>query len=360
MSPPASHDSLSSLATLGWGPFFADQLSTEERASLLPGRAVADRGSRLLVRFEDGERLTSIPGRLRASGELPVVGDFVLASAGKTPPIERVLKRRSKLSRGSAGRRTSEQVLAANVDLVFVVQGLDVPVNSRRLERTVAAVFAGGADAAVLLTKPDLAADLAADLEEARAVVPGLPVVVASGLTGEGIEAVRALLAPGRTGVFVGPSGSGKSTLVNALLGEDAQATAAVREHDRRGRHATTARQLFVLPDAGLVIDSPGIRELKLWDPAGIDEVFDDVTALAAACRFGDCRHEDEPGCAVREAVESGALPVERLESLHKLQREARVLALRQDAGAARAEKQRWRAISREVRRFQRDRGRDD
>ena len=351
---------MSTLETLGWGPFFSSQLTLEELDSLIPGRVVAERGKQLLVRFEDGERLASIPGRLRSSPEPPVVGDFVLAPPGPAPVIARVLARRAKLSRGVAGRRTSEQVLAANVDLVLVVQGLDVEVNARRLERTVAAVYAGGAEPAIVLTKADLCGDPAAALEAARAVSPAIAVLAASGKTRAGLEAVRALLATGRTGVFVGPSGAGKSTLVNALLGAETQVTAEVRGHDRRGRHATSARHLFALEGGGAVIDSPGIRELKLWDPAGVDEVFEDVAELATRCRFGYCRHEDEPGCAVRAAVESGTLPAGRLESLHKLQREARALAARQDAGVARAEKQRWRAVSKEVRRFMRDRGRGE
>jgi ribosome biogenesis GTPase len=350
---------LSTLETLGWDAFFSSQVTAEERAALLPGRAIADRALRLLVRFEDGERVASIPGRMRSRGEVPVVGDFVLALPGQAPAIARVLTRRSKLSRGAAGRRTSEQVLAANVDRVLVVQGLDVEVNARRLERTVAAVYAGGAEPAIVLAKADLVPDPAAALEEARSVVPGLEVLSVSCKTGAGLEDVRRMLAPGRTGVFVGPSGAGKSTLVNALLGSEAQVTAEVRAHDRRGRHATTARQLFTIPGGGAVIDSPGIRELKLWDPSGIDEVFDDVAALAARCRFADCGHEAEPGCAVRAAVEAGELAPERLENLRKLEREAHALAVRLDVGAARAEKQRWRAIHREARRFQRDRGRE-
>jgi ribosome biogenesis GTPase len=351
---------LSILETLGWGPFFASQLTDEERLALVPGRAVADRGRRLLVRFEDGERLASIPGRLRSTGEIPVVGDFVLAAPGEAPPMHRTLKRRSKLSRGAAGRRTSEQVLAANLDVVLIVQGLDVEVNPRRLERTLAAVYAGGAEPAIVLTKADLAPDAPAALEEARSVLPGLAVLAVSSATGEGLEDVRALLAAGRTGVFVGPSGAGKSTLVNALLGTETQVTAEVREHDRRGRHATAARQLFLIPGGGAVIDSPGIRELKLWGSAGLDEVFDDVTALAAGCRFTDCRHDDEPGCAVRAAIERGELEPDRLESLLKLEREALATAVRRDAGAAQAEKQRSRAIARARRHLQRDRGRGE
>jgi ribosome biogenesis GTPase len=172
------------------------------------------------------------------------------------------------------------------------------------------------------------------------------------------VDAIRALLAPGLTGVFVGPSGAGKSTLVNALLGADVQATEEVRERDARGRHATSGRRLFALAGGGAVIDGPGIREVKLWDASGIGEVFDDVAALAAACRFRDCRHEGEPGCAVREAVEAGRLDPERLDSYLKLGAEARAARARRGGAEARAEKQRWRAVSKEIRRLYRDRDR--
>jgi ribosome biogenesis GTPase len=345
------------LSALGFGPFFEAQVSGEERATLVPGRAVADRGRRLAVRFEDAERLVTIPGRLRAAGEVvPVVGDFVLAHPGEEPQIARVLRRSSKLSRGAAGRIEAEQVIAANVDLVFVVHGLDAGVKARRLERELAAVHASGASPAVLLTKADLAddeAEVQEFVDEAVASAAGAPVIAASGKSGAGVEAIRALLAPGRTGVFVGPSGAGKSTLVNALLGAEVQAVEEVRERDARGRHATTGRRLFALPGGGAVIDGPGIRELKLWDATGLAEVFEEVAALAAACRFRDCRHEDEPGCAVREAVEQERLDPERLESFHKLGAEVRAAeARRGGAEQARADKQRGRALSKTIRRF--------
>jgi ribosome biogenesis GTPase len=348
---------VSVLETLGFDATFAAQLGPED-AGLRVGRAVADRGPRLLVRFEEGEALVTIPGRLRTTGVAPVVGDFVLAAAGDEPPVERVLARRSALVRNVAGRTTAEQVLAANVDLVLVVNGLDAGVNARRLERTLAAIHAGGAAPVVVLTKADLADDLPGALDEASAAAPGTPVVVASGRTGEGIEALRARLALGRTGVFTGPSGAGKSTLVNALLGAEVQATGEVRAGDRRGRHVTTGRRLFALPGGGAVIDGPGIRELRLWDGAGMAGAFQDVAALAAACRFSDCAHEDEPGCAVRAAVDDGRLDPDRLESLHKLAREVRAHEARLGGAAARAEKQRWRTIHKELRRFQKDRGR--
>lgn len=346
------------MTVLGWGPFFSSQLSEHEATTLLFGRAVADAGLRLLVQFEDGRRPVVVPGRLRDAGQVPVVGDFLLAPPGAEPPVARILARRSVLSRGSAGRATAEQVLAANVDRVLVVQALDEGVNLRRLERILSAVYAGGAEAAVVLTKPDLVADPAAALEQAASVARGAPVLLASGITGEGMDKLRALLSQGSTGALIGLSGAGKSTLVNALLGQDVQRTGPVRASDRRGCHVTTGRHLLELPSGGALVDGPGIRELKLWDATGLDQAFDDLTAMAAGCRFRDCRHEDEPGCAVRAAVEAGTLDPARVDHLQKLQSETEELQMRKGGAAARAEKQRWRAISKEQRRFQRSRER--
>lgn len=352
---------MSTLQTLGWGPFFSSQLNEHELLNLLPGRAVADQGPRLLVQFEDRARRVVVPGRLRELGPAPVVGDFLLAERGDEPPVIRVLQRRSVLSRGAAGRATAEQVLAANVDLILVVQPLDDPdrgVHPRRLERTLAAARASGAAAAVLLTKVDLCADPAAARAEAEAVAGDAPVLLVAALAPGGLEPMRALLPPGTTGALVGPSGAGKSTLLNSLLGEELQATAAVREDDRRGRHTTSARRLVAIPGGGALVDGPGIRELKLWDDAGLAGTFEDVAALAAGCRFSDCRHQGEPGCAVAAAVEEGQLDPARLENLRKLEREAAALAARQGGAAAQAEKSRWRAISKEQRRFKKLRGR--
>ncbi|HEU4385138.1 MAG TPA: ribosome small subunit-dependent GTPase A [Anaeromyxobacteraceae bacterium] len=343
---------------IGFGPFFASQLSLEELQSSLVGRVVADRGRRLLVRFPDGAHRVVVPGRLRAEGVFPVVGDFVVASPGPDRAVRRVLERRAWLSRNVAGGSTAEQVLAANVDVVFVVQGLDEGPNPRRLERTLAAVHAGGAEPVIVLTKPDRAEDLAAALAEARAAAPGVEVEVASGLTGEGIAALAARLRPDRTGVLTGPSGAGKSTLTNALLGREAQRTAPVRATDDRGVHTTSGRELFPLPGGGALVDGPGIRELRLWDARGLDATFEDLAAIAARCRFRDCSHRAEPGCAVREAVAGGRIDAARVESHRKLALELARQAERREGGAARAERRRWKAVSKELRRLSRERRR--
>ena len=339
------------LEALGWDAFFEGQLSDDERRTLRPGRAVADRGRRLLVRFEEGEALVTIPGRFRAAGERPpLVGDFVLARPDDEPQVERVLARRTALSRGVAGRRSDEQVLAANVDLVLVAHAVDAGVKPRRIERTVAAIRASGAEAAVLLTKLDLldlAEDREAVLDEAIGAAGSAPVLGVSVQTGEGLEEVRGLLAVGRTAILVGASGAGKSTLVNALVGEAVQDTEEVRAKDARGRHRTTGRRLFLLEGGGAIVDGPGIRELKLFDPEGIEAAYEDVSRLAAGCRFRDCRHEDEPGCAVRAAIEDGTLDEERLHGLQKLRAEARAASARYGGPAGQEAKRKGRAISR-------------
>jgi ribosome biogenesis GTPase len=344
------------LEALGWGPYFDAQLSPGERATLRPGRAVADRGRRLLVRFEEGEALVTIPGRFRARGERPpVVGDFLLAERGEEPPVARVLVPRTRLSRGAAGRRSDEQVLAANVDLVFLTHAVDAGVKPRRIERTIAAVRASGAEPVVLVTKVDLLdlpGDREAVLDEARGAAGAAPVAAVSAAAGEGMDQVRALLAPGRTAIFVGASGAGKSTLVNALLGADVQDTEEVRARDARGRHRTTGRRLFLVPGGGAVIDGPGVRELRLWDPEGIEAAYDDVAVVAAGCRFRDCRHEDEPGCAVRAAIEEGSLDAERVAGLRKLESEARAAASRHGGRTGQDAKRRAKALSRAIRRF--------
>ncbi len=343
---------------IGFGPFFSSQLSLEELQSSLVGRAVADRGRNLLVRFPDGAHPVVVPGRLRAAGVLPVVGDFVVASPGPDRIVMRVLERRTWLSRNVAGGATAEQVLAANVDVVFVVQGLDEGPNPRRLERTLAAVHAGGAEPVIVLTKPDQAEDLAAALAEARAAAPAVEVEAASGLTGEGVAALAARLRPDRTGVLVGPSGAGKSTLTNALLGREAQRTAPVRASDDRGVHTTSGRELFPLPGGGALVDGPGIRELRLWDASGLDATFEDLAAIAARCRFRDCSHGAEPGCAVREAIADGRIDTARVESHRKLALELARQAERREGGAVRAERERWKAVSKELRRLSRERRR--
>ena len=274
-------------------------------------------------------------------GEYPVTGDWV--GARWIEPdlmlIEGIEERRSKIARRAAGRSGEEQVLAANVDIAFIVCGMDGDFNARRIERYLAIAYEGGVRPVVVLNKLDVGSDV-----EVRAP----EVVRISALRGDGVEVVEAMLAPGVTAVLLGSSGAGKSTLMNRLLQGERQKTGAVRESDSRGRHTTTSRELIALPNGAFVIDSPGLREIQLLvGEDALEAVFDEIAALAAACRFGDCTHSTEPGCAVRGAVEE-----DRLESFHKLQREAVRLS------GERTEKQRWRAIHKANKRFYRERGR--
>lgn len=296
-------------------------------------------------------------GRLRRTdipaSDRPAVGDWVVAASipGDTKVlIHDVLPRNSAISRKVAGLQTDEQVLAANVDTVFLVSSLNSDLNLRRIERYLTIAWDSSAAPAIILTKADLTTDVAGAIGQVEAVAPGVPVHAVSNLTGEGFEQLAPHLRSGRTVALLGSSGVGKSSLVNRLLGDERQKVKDIREDDK-GRHTTTHRELLLLPHGGLIIDAPGLRELQLWDSyEGIDQAFSDITQLAARCRFGDCAHESEPGCAVKEALLNGELQRDRLESYNKLQRELRFLERKQDRKAAAEETRRMKRLSRQTR----------
>jgi ribosome biogenesis GTPase len=346
------------LEALGFGPFFSRQLDLPAEAELAPARVLIDYGARLLLDLGgEGEvRPAMLPAALQGSA---AVGDWVLCERQPdgAAVLRRVLARRSTLSRQAAGTATAEQVLAANIDLVMLVEPLDPGPNLRRLERMLAAVRASGAEPAVLLTKADLCAAPERAAEAVRRVALGAPVLVVSARAASGLEAVRSLIPSGTTAVLMGQSGVGKSTLVNALLGGAAEATADL-DSTGRGRHTTTWRRLWRLPTGGLLVDGPGIRELQLWAGEGLEAAFADVVALAAGCRFNDCTHREEPGCAVCAAAAEGTLPAARLASYQKLVKEAAALAARHDAAARQAERRAGRIMERAKRDLQRRRGR--
>jgi ribosome biogenesis GTPase len=343
------------LEDLGWNATLADAHAEHDLSGRVPARVVAeDRGS-YRVLGPAGEQRAAVTGRFRFEtndpADYPAVGDWVAVEAGLTGDtiIHAVLPRRSALIRQAAGRRTEAQVVGANLDVVFVVASLNGDLNLRRLERYVAVAWESGAEPVVLLSKADLTDDVEAILAGVSAIAAGASVLIVSSFDGRGVDAVRARIGPGRTAAFVGSSGVGKSTLLNKLAGEERARVSEIREGDARGRHTTIRRQIHLLPEGGLVLDTPGMRELALWDGDGLEQSFAEIDGLAAACRFGDCAHDAEPGCAVGAAIAAGTLAVERLESWRKLQREARHHERQVNVLARNEERRKWKAISKSV-----------
>jgi ribosome biogenesis GTPase len=331
------------LAILGWDDRLATAFEVHAKAGLVPGRVRLEHNHLYRVIGADREWLAETSGRIKhqATGRsaLPAVGDWVALRPGETDGpalIRAILPRRTWFSRRAAGRRTDEQVVAANIDTVLVVFGLDRPVKRNAIDRYLVVAAASGAEPVVVLNKADLSDDLPADLAEARAAAGTVPVFAVSATASPGVEALEPLLKVGRTLALLGPSGAGKSTIVNRLLGSELLPTGGVRDWDARGRHTSVHRQLVVRAAGGLIVDTPGMRELRLWDDdAGVHATFTDVEDLSANCRFRDCQHDQEPGCAIKAAVDSGALDAGRYESFMKLQRE------RADLGKERTERAR-------------------
>jgi ribosome biogenesis GTPase / thiamine phosphate phosphatase len=295
------------------------------------GRVAFSHRDQYRITTEAGEVSAEPSGAFwfRAAGasSMPAVGDWVAARVVGTDQalVEAVLPRRTCFSRRAAGKREDEQVIAANIDIVFLVCGLDDDFNLRRLERYLALTVESGAAPVVVLNKADLCDDLPARIDETAAIARGAEIVAASSRSAPGIDGLRTFLTSGRTVALLGSSGAGKSTIVNGLLGEDRLRTAEVRESDSRGRHTTTHRELLPLRGGGALIDTPGMRELQLWAGAGsIEQTFDEIAAAGAACRFRDCSHHGEPGCAVQQALDDGTISPERWQSYGKLLAEAR------------------------------------
>jgi len=332
------------LEAWGWSPVWEERFAAFAGDGRQPGRVLREDRRQMLVAVAAGDCEAHVAGRLihtaTAREAWPAVGDWVAlarAEQGRGARIEAVLPRTSRFVRRAVadGNRTEEQVLAANVDTIFLVAGLNEDFNPRRLERYLTAAWDSGARPVVLLNKADLCDDIEAAIDAISAAAVGVPIHSLSAATGAGLEALAPYLGRGQTVVFLGSSGVGKSTLINRLLGEARQAVREIRAYDGRGRHTTTAREMLALPEGGLVIDTPGLRELELWDDGeGVDHVFADIAALAEECRFRDCQHGSEPGCAVLAAVAAGELDPRRLESFHKLQREQAMLAIRKEQRA--------------------------
>lgn len=346
-----------SLAALGWNSDFESRFAPHRLEGLEPARI--GRADRDLYQayLERGRIRASVSGRFRHGAQhpadFPTVGDWVAVDA---PPsaehavIHALLPRSTCFSRKAAGETTEEQLLAANVDVALLVCGLDADFNPRRMERYLTAVWESGARPVMVLNKADECEGVEDRVAETEAVCLGVPVHAVSAVTGHGLAALRPYLEHGRTVALLGSSGVGKSTLVNALLGEARQATQPVRESDQRGRHTTTARELIPLPGGAVLLDTPGMRLLQLWAEDETTSAFPDVDALADRCRFRDCRHQAEPGCAVRQALASGEISSQRYQSWAKLRREQEHFAARHDQRLRIERKTRWRSIARQLR----------
>jgi ribosome biogenesis GTPase len=345
------------LETYGWDESFAAAFAPHAAEGMEAGRVFLQHNRALMLYTASGELQAETTGRLRyharGAEDLPAVGDWVafrrVGEEGKAK-IHEILPRRSKFSRRAAGSETAEQIVAANVDTVFLVTGLDHDYNPRRVERYLIMAWESGAEPVVVLNKADLVEEAEGRRREIEGVAPGVPVLLLSAKRGVGVERLVPYVTRGRTVALMGSSGTGKSTITNRLLGAEVQRTQEVRLADARGRHTTTHRELFVLPGGGLVLDTPGMRELQLLvSERGLRETFEEIEGAAAACRFTNCGHEGEPGCAVRAALEDGRLDPERYENYRKMQAEMRHSATLLDQRKAHEEKSRVKRVHRDL-----------
>jgi ribosome biogenesis GTPase len=346
------------LHTLGWGDFFAQHFAQCEGDDLSPARVAREHRESYIILTESGELGAEVSGKLRhearSRADFPAVGDWAEVSVRqdeKRATIHAVLPRKSSFSRKAvlaggkknSGGKTDEQVLAANIDTVFLVSGLDQDFNVRRIERYLTVAWDSGAAPVIILNKLDLCDDLVSYLQEVEAVAFDIPIHPICARDNEGVEELLQYLSPGKTVVFLGSSGVGKTTLINTLCGEERGKVQDVREDDSRGRHTTATRELMLLPSGAMVIDTPGMRGLQVWgDEDSLEQSFRDIAELAEQCRFGDCRHEAEPGCAVRQALADGTLDHKRFQNYLRLQKELAHLALRREKGGMRRAEREW------------------
>jgi ribosome biogenesis GTPase / thiamine phosphate phosphatase len=354
------------LAELGWHEKLEKDFAPYTVNGLTPARVVREEKNSYWLQYEGGEAIGEITGKYfheaQSRSDLPAVGDWVAVAvrpAEGRAAIHALLPRKSCLVRKAAGSATEEQILAANVDTLVLVSGLDADFNLRRIERYVTLAWESKAFPVILLNKADACDDVAARVTQAEACAIGVPVYAVSALNGMGLTVLRPYLSAGQTLAFLGSSGVGKSTIINSLLGEERLRVNAVRASDGRGQHTTTHRELILLPGGGIVIDTPGMRALGLWaNQDSVERTFEDVDALALECRFKDCAHVTEPGCAVRAAIEEGRLDAARWQNYLKLKRELQHLDARQDRKAALIAKGKGKALAKEIRRYTKDQGR--
>ena len=356
-----------SIILWGWNSYFEAFWGGGDWKNAVPARVIAQQRKFWRVAGVFGECWAEASGKLRLAADegadWPAVGDWVvveLHGAGSTGVIHEVLPRRSKFVRKMAGKKMEEQVIAANVDTALLVSALDGDFNPRRVERYLAQCWESGARPVIVLNKADACDEVREKAVEMERVAIGTAVCVVSARTGQGFGELEEFLRPGHTLVLLGSSGVGKSTIANRLLGEALQEVQPVRESDSKGRHTTTARELFELPGGALLMDTPGLRELQLWDAKdGVAQTFADIDALAAQCRFVDCRHEGEPGCAVLAAVSAGTLDAARLENRRKLLREQEFLRRKVDPEARLEHKELWKKMHRAQRQKYEQRAKD-
>ncbi|MGA9141934.1 MAG: ribosome small subunit-dependent GTPase A [Methanocella sp.] len=343
---------------LGWSAFFGEHFK-EFAATCKPGRVSTVYKSNYKVHLKEGEVRARVSGNIRKSGTLPAVGDWVAVSrdtAGSFT-IQAVLPRKSKFSRKDTGRVTGEQVIVTNIDTVFIMTSLNKDFNLRRLERYLAIAKDSGAEPVVVLSKSDVCDDTAQKIDEVREIVPDVNAFAISAVGGKGLEQLSPYLQEGKTVALIGSSGVGKSTLINVLAGRERQKVGEIREDDSRGRHVTTERELILLENGGIIIDNPGMRELQLWDAGkGLQDLFRDIDELARRCRFSDCKHETEPGCAIKAALRDGTLSEKRLESYRKLQKELAAVERKKNPELMIEDKKKWKQIAKTAKEINRSR----
>lgn len=333
-----------------WRNLYTQEWHTDNH--VMPARIISDYGQKVRLVTPFGERLANRPAHDREMGQHIAAGDWVcvhMINNGTEAHIENVLPRMTKFSRAAAGIEVKEQIVAANIDTIFLIQSLNKDFNMRRLERYLIAAWESGAVPVIVLTKSDLCVDVEARIQKVEETAPGVEIHAVSNLTGDGIESLRKYVSVGKTIALLGSSGVGKSTLVNTLTGATVLKTQEIREDDSKGRHTTTHRELVLLPGGGLILDTPGMRTLSLWEAdEGMEKMFGDIEALVKNCRFNDCKHEKEPGCAVREALKKGKLEDSKWQSWLKLQRELRHLEAKKDHKIRAIEKQGIKKVSRQ------------
>ncbi len=344
------------LIQLGWNEFFQNQFQIFKEQNFIPARIAVENKQRYILYTEMGELPGEITGKLLYSSEiaeLPKTGDWVAAilfEDEKKAIIHSVLKRKSKLSRKVADRKAEEQVIAANVDYVFIVQSLDNNFNIRRLERYIVSALESNIKPIIVLNKIDLTGESLLRKKEVMQKFSNLPVILTNAITGTGVNEIKNILGEGKTGAFVGSSGVGKSTIINYLIGGEILRTNEVSSSVNKGKHTTTRRELFIMPGGGIVVDTPGMREFQLWNvDKGIDQVFDEIELLSLKCKFSNCTHTKETGCAVTEALGKGIIDEAKLKSYNKLQKELRYLEEKQDKNAFLKRKEREKKLHKEI-----------